>query len=482
MKINKHNLWFLVLFINLSILSKSSALTINFIDYDPPGGDTDKEWFELCNDGPLISNFANGNYKAITQGSSSYSSHDIKPEYSSGSVDLPADTCAAIVDDVVGFKNYKPDYINPIFDSSFTLTNTGGYVGIVEDKNILICKSYGTGACPNDSNSDATSTNSTSTNSTTSSTTNTSNNTSIIYVYVPTNNQNKYGDIQVLLPSEKVVPALADVDYTVKAVDSQRNVINGLDFDWSFGDGGEKFGKDVSYHYVYPGQYTLIATADGYTSGGQARMNVEVVTPDIFISKVGTSKIQNYIDLENKTNYDLFLSNFYLNVDSVFYKLPKNLIIAKNKTIHLSGEALGFTLPARFVSLHYPNKSLLTSYSYIYTATTSTSSIILSTTTEKIITEEPTESKNLVTENNIVNKLTQSHASTEEKINKFNSSNVSDILNLKRLILSNDSANYENKSKNTSFTYNKEENINSQAQESKNVDTGIINWIKNLIY
>ena len=72
---------------------------------------------------------------------------------------------------------------------------------------------------------------------------------------------------------------------------------DGLDFEWSFGDGGGKFGQKVSHYYVYPGEYTLVVSADGYTVGGEAKMNVKVVAPDISISKVGMGGKENFIDL-----------------------------------------------------------------------------------------------------------------------------------------------------------------------------------------
>lgn len=484
MKIKRY--WFfcfLFLIINLSILDKSFALRIKNIHI---GNTSSDRWIEVFNDGNDIADFTSTDYKILDNTSDSKRSiFEI-----SGGNSFPKDATAYIfktLSPVTKVSETLPGGVNLIFRSGFFLDENSGSISIINSNGstIYACSSYGGVECGNNTSTTSTSTNTTS-SSTIDNTNNTSNN--IVYVYVATNNQNKYGDIQVLLPSDKVVPALADVDYTVKAIDSQRNVIGGLEFNWSFGDGGEKYGKDATYHYVYPGEYTLIATADGYTSGGQARMNVTVVTPDIVISKVGTGKLENYIDIENKTNYDLFLSNFYLNVDGVFYKLPKNLIIAKNKTIHLSGEAVGFSLPARMVSLHYPNKNLLVSYSYQYDANSAvaTTTRNTSSTTKTVSLLENNFSKKSI---NIDKNLNTESPIKNIKVNNINKDVQNSIINMKKLILASDN----NEKQNTQNTVinqdlkanqkldNEVEN-NTKNNTDKNVDIGIIKWIKSLIY
>ncbi len=465
-------------------LQESLGLNITDIIYNPDGTDTGKEWFRVCNDGSDINNFTN--YKAITtpiSGSNlAYSSHSI-----TGVDVFLSNTCAAITQNNTLFTN-NINSSDLIFDSSWSdLNNTGGFVGILLEDNMVTCKSYGTGVCPTTSNStttNSTSTNATTTTSTTSSSSNVSNNVSsnIIYVYV--NNQNKYGDINVLLPEEKIVPAGADVDYTVKAIDSNKSVIANLNFDWSFGDGGEKFGKDVSYHYVYPGEYTLIVSADGYTSGGQAKMKVLVIKPDILIVKVGTNKEENFIDLKNNTGYDLFLSNFYIKVDNQFYKLPKNFIIAKDKTVHVSGEALGFKLPAYNVSLHYPNKSLLIEYINFIDLDFSTTSIISINNNEKILATNSLDKLNISTNIDILNnKHNDNQSDNTIKVQKIEKSEfVKDgSFILKKLVFKEDS---------TQKDYQKDiesEIVNLEKEEPKKdikeyVDIGLIRFFKSLIY
>ena len=95
----------------------------------------------------------------------------------------------------------------------------GGTISITDkNDNILTCIGYKNVDCSNINNEN---TNSSSTSSTsTSQSTNTKE--TIKYIYIPLNNQNIYGDIKVLLPEDRVVPALAETDYTVKVIDSDK--------------------------------------------------------------------------------------------------------------------------------------------------------------------------------------------------------------------------------------------------------------------
>lgn len=489
----KNILFLSLLVFSFLIFNKSFALEIKEIIYNPEGADGGKEWFEICNTGESIIGFTD-NYKIITpqtnkESSKPYSEHDLSPEYSTGGKDFPEDNCAAITQDAALFKEYNSNYNHLIFDSSWTdLNNTGGFVGILKDKLIVKCKAYGTGSCPEVSNDNASSeTSSSDTSSSTSATsTSTSPSTSvkekIVYVYVAQNNQDKYGDIQILLPEEKIVLALAETEYTVKAIDSNKKVISNLNFHWSFGDGGEKFGKDALYTYTYPGEYILIASADGFISGGKARMNVRVVEPNIVISEIGNEKNENIIILKNNTDSDLFLSNFYLNLDNNFYKLPRNLMLAKNKTLKLSGEALGFKLPANNISLHYPNKNILVSFKkeeekeLDFSSTSIISAVNIPSFLENS-EEKSLRNKESLTFFGEIREISKTEKSIKNSNSKFiveeNKANY-----LRKLVLD-----AEFKDKNTIFNKEKVKNIKMETDEkSKNVDTKIVDWFKSLIY
>lgn len=465
------NKYILMFFILVGLFTKDcSALQIKNIHIGNVASD---RWIEVYNDGEDISDLTS--YKIIDSGGDS--KHTIIDM--SGTKSFLKGSTAYIYKTLSPSSKISetlPADASLLFRSAVVLDSDNGFVSIINSDNTIVfsCFSYGSATCSNNSN--PTNTSSSTASSTNSTSTVTENNmTNTVYIYVPSNNQNKYGDIQVLLPEEKIVPAGADSEYLVRVLDSQKNILTGLDFNWSFGDGGEKFDSKVNYHYIYPGEYILIASADGYMGGAQAKMKVTVVSPDVIILKVGTSSKENFIDLENRTEYDLFLSNFYLSVDNIFYKLPKNFVIAKGKTVHVSGEALGFKLPALNISLNYPNKNILTSYS-VQVDLASSSLIFSTSSSSTLISVSPTATTSFIYP---VEEIQEKGTSQKMVIAKKNIESV-DLINnetliLKHLVLS-DSVNVKEKSK--EVVPSTEKNV----KNNENVDIGIVRWLKSLLY
>lgn len=453
----------LVIF-SIFIFNRSLALQIKNVNYS--ANNNNDRWIEIFNDGSDIPDFTSNIYKIVD--SEDERSHGINELL--GGVSFLASTSVFISPST----NIPNGSGGQVFRSPYKLNKTSGYI-ILFANGVRECFSYGGVICPETHNEGIVEEGST---SSISSETKTSTTEKIVYIYIPENNQHKYGDIQILLPEEKIVPALAEVEYTVKVTDSQKKAITDLDFHWSFGDGGEQRGKDALYTYIYPGEYILIASADGYTGGGKARMNVKVVNPDIIISEIGMGEKENFIILKNNTDYDLFLSNFYLSLDGNFYKLPKNLMIAKNKTLKLSGEAIGFKLPANNISLLYPNKNLLISYKP-EEIKIDTSLIIASTSsgeentifTENFFSKIQTLTPKVIaikTKDNSSQKVANSKDSAKSSID-----NKTEIVYLKRLVLGNGVSDLIGKTQNKKV---------DTVYKDKSVDTKLINWVKNLIY
>ena len=408
-------------------------------------------WIELLNDSDSIKNIKD--LKLYTKSATNTSTHSVSLGNKATNFDIQPNSYFILADDPS-----KTIFLNlncQVFDTSFDLVIGQTISYDVLDYQVLSADTLSSTSCGTGSVDNSTSTNSTSTNSGNSTST-----TNIVYVYIPS----------VLLPEEKIIPAGADVDFNVKAVDKDKKAIFGLDFAWSFGDGGEKFGQKVSHHYTYPGEYTLVASADGYTVGGEARMNVLVITPDISILKVGKDLKENFIDLKNNTEYDLILSDFYLNIDNIFYKLPKNFTILKGKTVHVSGEAVGFKLPATKISLNYPNKNLLLSYFPISDNLVSTTS---STSLESNEVNKKSDLLSEVLDEKIIKPKYEDSGIFVDNKNNSNIKNTHESFILKKLIL-------DNKKNEVQEIQAESKSVN--LNKTDNVDTGIVDWFKSLIY
>jgi hypothetical protein len=107
-------------------------------------------------------------------------------------------------------------------------------------------------------------------------------------------------DIMIYLPTEKVVVAGAEADFSVFSQTRAGKPINDLRYTWAFGDGGQGTGSSTKYRYGYSGRYIAQVEATNALVAGTGRMVVRVVPPDIVISSIGSGKYGSYIELSNQ--------------------------------------------------------------------------------------------------------------------------------------------------------------------------------------
>ena len=97
--------------------SVSSAITINEIMYDPAGSDTDREWIELYNNESFDVNLTGWKF---SEGGTNHGLTLVN-----GSWILGVGKFAVIADDSNTFLSEYPDFNSTLFDSSFSLSNSG---------------------------------------------------------------------------------------------------------------------------------------------------------------------------------------------------------------------------------------------------------------------------------------------------------------------------------------------------------------------
>jgi hypothetical protein len=350
----------------MSSWTQSSALIISEIMYDPDGSDTDREWTEVFNDSGTDLNIAS--YKFFE----SNVNHGLT--LVSGAAAIPPQGYAVIVDNPTKFLADNPGFSGILFDSSFSLSNTGEALavkdgsGAIKDSLTYIPSLGGqddgstlsliSGAwvrgnkTPGAANTPFTGSTSNETSSDTSS--KTSSSTTISPITVPAN-----ADFYVAIPSTKTVIAGADAEFSARAYTSSKTDITDATFAWTFGDGGSRTGKSVGYHYNYPGVYIVVVEAVYQGMTATEKMKVFVVPPRFTVASFGKGEEGNYVDIQNQGAQDLDISAWKINIDNVSYSLPKNMVIAASSTLRIPGEAIGFasTTIAQYslVRLLYPN-------------------------------------------------------------------------------------------------------------------------------
>lgn len=148
-------------------------------------------------------------------------------------------------------------------------------------------------------------------------------------------------DILLYLQQEKVVVAGAPSIFSVSALTQSGKQISNITFAWSFGDGGQGVGSSTVYRYYHPGRYIAYVDASNGLVAGKARMLVKVVSPELYLSTIKSSKYGQYLEINNPNVYELDVSTWKLSIDGAMYSLPLNTVLLPGTTT-ISGVALGF--------------------------------------------------------------------------------------------------------------------------------------------
>ena len=167
--------------------------------------------------------------------------------------------------------------------------------------------------------------------------------------YVKTNSKTEVYTIATKIISPGVVTATLEFPINSITTTSKKETLDVGRYVWSFGDGTSleaESNKEFKHVYDYPGDYVLKLSF--YNNRFKEipdsvdRMEIKVVPADIIVSSVGT-QLDPYIELENKSTYEIDLSKWAINGVSHIFILPTGTIILPNHKLKLSPKNTGFT-------------------------------------------------------------------------------------------------------------------------------------------
>lgn len=370
-----------------------SALIISEINFDPNGSDTDREWIEVFNetqnsiDLSQIKFFENN----VNHGIDSVS----------GDVNIMSGEYVVVVQDLNKFKIDFPSYSGKIFQSSFSLSNSGEILSLKsKEGNTLTTVNYGnylsgvtsgqtvvldgtnyTKANPNPgsgnlvvgqntmvdtstSGDSGSSTNSTTTNSTSNnnSTTTDANGNFVSPIYYHRSYWPESEKVYLEIGENKIGLVGADIDFVANAVMGDKRPVTSANYFWSFGDGETSEGKKVFHIYKYPGEYTV--DAEVYSGGNkkESRIYVKIIEPEIAI-KFAEKNSEKFVELTNKTKDEIDIGGFQIKSSGGEFEkvstLPKKLSLMPLKKVAISQETLKFATSTTAVSLLMPNGKII---------------------------------------------------------------------------------------------------------------------------
>ncbi len=361
-----------------------AAVQITEIMYDLPGTDTGREWIEIYNpDAASIDVSKLKLFEASTN-------HSITPAGASATLDPYQ--YAVIADTPAKFTADNPDYAGLLFDSSFSLSNTGEpleirdgslntlasitydpSIGAGGDGNSLQYINEGWGAAlptpgkanvsaPVSSSSATTTAADATPSSQTASTTETAAATTTVIihnVYLSAHDSpediSAYDDgansLSISAGRERLSYVGVPVLFSAKHKALASFPWSSCDVSWSFGDGFSANSGEVSHTYKHPGIYAVILSAHCGDMSATARTAVKVLVPNLSLAISADAAIE----VTNRGSSEINLGGWKLQSDAGQFSFPRNTILAPEGTITLSREDMAW--PLRFQDIFLANPS-----------------------------------------------------------------------------------------------------------------------------
>lgn len=145
-------------------------------------------------------------------------------------------------------------------------------------------------------------------------------------------------------------------------------------FVWNFGDGmtsEKRKSEPFEYTYEYSGEYvvTLSYFDNNFSQTPDVvdKFTIKVIPSEIYISSVGNNT-DPFIEIENKSNYEVLLSNWVITGGIHYFNIPNGTTILPNKKIKLSPKITGFVgEDIKSIVITNPNKDVVATYPIIKT-------------------------------------------------------------------------------------------------------------------
>jgi hypothetical protein len=362
-RISKIILITIFLFLSWSHLA-SASFEITEIMYDLDGTDTGREWVEVYNNGNESTDFSHWYFF------SDNTKHSLVPQ---GNSSIPAGGYAVITQDSAKFRVDWPNYSGLLFDSSWTgLSNDGETIALKDpDLNIVsqvsftssqggagdgsslqkINSSWG-GATPTPGVQNQTSGGGGGGNGGGGSgggvDTGTGGNSTNTDIRSNTKKEIEVTKITTNILAKNTTFAGLPLEIDFRTTGLRKEPIVSGRFAWNFGD-GTSFSmseqKKFEHIYLYPGDYVLSLSyySNPFEKEPQAtdRLILKVLSSEISISSVGDAS-DPYIELYNKSNYELDISHWVLRSYLKSFDIPTGTIILPNSKVKISSKLTGF--------------------------------------------------------------------------------------------------------------------------------------------
>ncbi len=339
----------------------NASLEISQIMYDPEGADGGREWIKLYNDSDEELTITGGQSKnawRISGGESKESLHYINEDLNIGPLEY-----AVIAKDKDIFKQEYPSFSGPVTSASISFNNTAGIVKIwdgLDPRNVMASLSYSKEEVVSTNKEEDTSENSEV------SIVRVGSSSSSIYSKKP---EPKITKIDASITSDDVAISGLALKIKPKVYNNKGTTYNVGRFVWNFGDGSyleSNNAEPFDHIYWYEGEYLI--SLEFYKSSGSfesevsVRKVIKVISSSLYISSVGNYS-DPYLEFENKSKYELDLSNWEVKGVSKTFIIPKSTILLSGKKMKLSPKITNFSVEdLKYITIINPNKEIMATY------------------------------------------------------------------------------------------------------------------------
>lgn len=349
--------FFIVVTLLLLAHTVSAQVVITEIMYDPEGSDTGYEWIEIENRGsaPVVIGEGKSGWKFFEDGT-----HHALVSVR-GETTLGVGAIGVIADNADNFLEANPSFNGTLFDSSFSLKNTGETIALknsdgVEESSVsydptLGAQGDGNSLQEKDGAWVATSP--------------TPGMRASVGAGVPQPQENMTGGgggssspsvprgIPTLSLRAKSTVAIvgAPLTFEPRAGRSEEEAY----YQWSFGDGATSMmwgARPISHAYYYPGTYTVFLEAPNLNLS--AKLSVRAVAPEVSLSTQG-DRVHSSVMIENRGSEELDMEKWQLLSEGNTFIFPK-LVVASKQSVRLPSEVTRLATPeGGYVELRFPS-------------------------------------------------------------------------------------------------------------------------------
>lgn len=335
----------------------SAQVVITEVMYDPEGSDAGYEWVEIENRGsaPVVIGEGKSGWKFFEDGT-----HHALVSVR-GETTLGAGGIGIIADNADNFFETNPSFNGTLFDSSFSLKNTGETIALknsdgVEESSVSYDPTLGAQGDGNSLQEKG----------------------GVWVSASPTPGMRASGGAGVPPSQEKVTgggggsssPSVPRGNSTLSLRAKSTVAIVGAPFtfepraggseeeayyQWSFGDGATSMiwgAHPISHTYYYPGTYTVFLEAPNLNLS--AKLSVRAVAPEVFLITQG-DRVHSSVTIENRGSEELDMEKWQLLSEGNIFILPK-LVVASKQSVRLPSEVTRLATPeGGYVELRFPS-------------------------------------------------------------------------------------------------------------------------------